>query len=62
MITHFATYTVNKAILFDESELFNFFTGCSGDGKSTMIDTFKSMGYATMPEADRIVVKEQMTT
>lgn len=37
-------------------------TGCSGGGKSTLIDTLKSMGYTTMPEAGRIVVKEQITT
>lgn len=36
-------------------------TGCSGGGKSTLIDKLKSMSYTTMPEAGRIVVKEQMT-
>lgn len=37
-------------------------TGCSGGGKSTLIDTLNKMGYTTMPEAGRIIVKEQMTT
>ena|SRR3990167_10839429 len=36
-------------------------SGCSGGGKSTLIDTLKSMGYTTMPEAGRIVVREQIT-
>lgn len=36
-------------------------TGCSGGGKSTLIDKLRSMGYTTMPEAGRIIVKEQMT-
>lgn len=35
-------------------------TGCSGGGKSTLIDTLNQMGYTTMPEAGRIIVKEQL--
>lgn len=35
-------------------------TGCSGGGKSTLIDMLNQMGYTTMPEAGRIIVKEQI--
>ena len=35
-------------------------TGCSGGGKSTLIAALSQMGYTTMPEAGRIIVKEQM--
>jgi len=35
-------------------------TGCSGGGKSTLIDTLNQMGYTSMPEAGRIIVKDQM--
>lgn len=37
-------------------------TGCSGGGKSTLIDMLDQMGYTTMPEAGRIIVKEQIET
>jgi predicted ATPase len=36
-------------------------TGCSGGGKSTLTDTLNKMGYTTMPEAGRIIVKDQLT-
>ena len=35
-------------------------TGCSGGGKSTLIDSLNQMGYTTIPEAGRILVKEQI--
>lgn len=35
-------------------------TGCSSGGKSTLIDMLNQMSYTTMPEAGRIIVKEQI--
>ena len=35
-------------------------TGCSGGGKSTLIDALAARGFATMPEAGRILVREEI--
>jgi len=35
-------------------------SGCSGGGKSTLISALSAAGYAVVPEAGRIIVKEQL--
>jgi len=35
-------------------------SGCSGGGKSTLIDEFKNNGYSVIPEVGRQIVKEQL--
>lgn len=37
-------------------------TGCSGGGKSSLIDALAASGFATMPEAGRRIVQEQLAT
>lgn len=34
-------------------------SGCSGGGKSTLLEEFKTRGYSIIPEAGREIVKEQ---
>lgn len=35
-------------------------TGCSGGGKSTIIDSLSKIGYSTIPEPGRIIVKDEI--
>lgn len=35
-------------------------TGCSGGGKSSLIDLLAAWGFATIPEAGRLIVREQI--
>jgi len=35
-------------------------SGCSGGGKSSVIEALSARGFATMPEAGRILVREEM--
>ena len=37
-------------------------SGCSGGGKSTLIDKLKERGFDTCPEAGREIVREQLAT
>ncbi len=37
-------------------------SGCSGGGKSTLLDALGKSGHAVMPEAGREIVKEQLET
>lgn len=35
-------------------------SGCSGGGKSTLLDELKQRGYPVVPEAGRRIVQEEM--
>ena len=37
-------------------------SGCSGGGKSSIIEALSAQGFATMPEAGRILVREELAT